>query len=180
MPAASQKSAGSPAPPRRASDLLERRVQAMPHAYATLVILSQADRLTTKELRWTSIFVRPPVSGLSLGRVLRKPGRAWTGRRWGSRVVPVARYLCGQGSGPGSRLNGPLVGGLRLAPGLAGGRNAGPPGFLGWWSSWCAGHPVGGTSAATAMPIGSHRYPSPPAPHSHEGHHERPRERRLG
>src|SRR5450759_5403727 len=95
MPAASQKSAGSPAPPRRASDLLERRVQAMPHAYATLVILSQADRLTTKELRWTSIFVRPPVSGLSLGRVLRKPGRAWPGRWWGSRVVPVARSATG-------------------------------------------------------------------------------------
>src|SRR5674536_356560 len=30
---------------------------------------------------------------------------------------------------------------------------------LGWWSSLCSGHPVGGTSAATAMLIGSYRYP---------------------
>src|SRR5450759_1653531 len=50
MPAASQKSAGSPAPPRPASDLLERHVEVVPHAYATFVILSQAGRLTTLEV----------------------------------------------------------------------------------------------------------------------------------
>src|SRR5664279_4693670 len=83
--AVTQVAAPTIGPPSETSD----------QAPGTPAIMPQGHRLTTKELRWTSIFVRPPVSRLTLGRVLRKPGRACPGRWWGSRAVLVAHSATG-------------------------------------------------------------------------------------